>query len=222
MASIYTCEQLKRRIENHSHFYSCFKGDVYQNFNSNKDLLRNYKNSYDSMINLKNKIINSNYENKNKTQQLSNMEQTSKLNYENIKSKYQKEEELTKIKNESEIEEIIRQNEIKKNKTQNNIASLDTEIENLKVEIQKLEEQNDIDIDCKKKTILNKIKNDYKLKLVKFQNEKEKEKERTIALYEIKKKNFEIQKELEINKMKNLSLIIQELIAIFKANSLNN
>ena len=55
MTSIYTCEQLKRRIENHSHFYSCFNGDVKQNFNSNKDLLRQYKNSYDSMIDLKNK-----------------------------------------------------------------------------------------------------------------------------------------------------------------------
>ena len=43
-----------------------------------------------------------------------------------------------------------------------------------------------------------------------------------MALYEIKKKNFEVQKELEINKMKNLSLIIQEIITIFKTASLNN
>lgn len=222
MTSIYTCEQLQRRIENHSHYYSCFKGDVQQSFNSYKDLLSNYKYSYERMTDLKNRIINSNYEYKNKTQKLSNIEQTSKLNYENEKTKYQKEEELTKLKNESEIEEIIKQNELKKIQTQNNITLLNTEIDNLKIEINKLKEQNDIDIDYKKKTILNKIKNDYKLKLVKFQNEKEKEKERAIALFEIKKKNYEIQKELEINKMKNLSLIIQELIAIFKTNSLNN
>ena len=31
-----------------------------------------------------------------------------------------------------------------------------------------------------------------------------------------------MQKELEINKMKNLSLIIQELITIFKTSSINN
>lgn len=222
MTSIYTCEQIKKRIENHSHYYSCFNGDVHQNFNTNKNLLSNYKNSYDRMIDLKNRIINSNYEYKNNSQQLNNIEQTSKLNYENMKSKYQKEEELTKLQNESEIEEIIKQNELKKIQTQNNITLLNTEIENLKIEINKLKEQNDIDIDYKKKTILNKIKNDYKLKLVKFKNEKEKEKERAIASYEIKKKNFEIQKELEINKMKNLSLIIQELIAIFKTNALNN
>ena len=83
--------------------------------------------------------------------------------------------------------------------------------------IDNLKEQDNMDIDCKKKTILNKIKNDYK-----YQNEKEKEKARAMALYEIKKKNFEVQKELEINKMKNLSLIIQEIITIFKTNSLNN
>ena len=45
---------------------------------------------------------------------------------------------------------------------------------------------------------------------------------KVLALNEVKKKNFEVQKELEINDMKNKSLLIQELIAIFKTTLINN
>ena len=66
------------------------------------------------------------------------------------------------------------------------------------------------------------LKNYYKLKLVKYQNEKDKENMKALAIIEVKKKNFEVQKELEINDMKNKSLLIQELIAIFKTTLINN
>jgi hypothetical protein len=57
---------------------------------------------------------------------------------------------------------------------------------------------------------------------VKYQNEKDKENMKALAIIEVKKKNFEVQKELEINDMKNKSLLIQELIAIFKTTLINN
>jgi hypothetical protein len=57
---------------------------------------------------------------------------------------------------------------------------------------------------------------------VNYQNEKGKENMKALALIEVKKKNFEVQKELEINDMKNKSLLIQELIAIFKTTLINN
>ena len=57
---------------------------------------------------------------------------------------------------------------------------------------------------------------------MKYQNEKDKENMKALALIEVKKKNFEVQKELEINDMKNKSLLIQELIAIFKTTLINN
>ena len=204
MSNIYNCEQIKRRIENHSHYGKCFNGDIYKEFSSKRELLNNYKKSYDEMISLTNDIININYKSKNREKESNNIEETSKIKYENSKKKYEEEQKLLILNNENKIQEIIHQNELKK------------------IEIEKLQSQNDIDIDYKKKLIINKIKNDYKLKLVKYKNEKEKEKTREIALYEIKKKNFEMQKELEINKMKNLSLIIQELITIFKTSSINN
>ena len=69
---------------------------------------------------------------------------------------------------------------------------------------------------------MNEIKNYFKLKLVKYQNERLKEIEKAKAQNAIKKKNFEVQKELEINEMKNISLLIQELLAIFKTNNIIN
>ena len=57
---------------------------------------------------------------------------------------------------------------------------------------------------------------------MKYQNEKDKENMKALAIIEVKKKNFEVQKELEINDMKNKSLLIQELIAIFKTTLINN
>jgi hypothetical protein len=87
---------------------------------------------------------------------------------------------------------------------------------------EKYKEQNENEIDYQKKNKLNKIKNYYKLKLVKYQNEKDKENMKALAIIEVKKKNFEVQKELEINDMKNKSLLIQELIAIFKTTLINN
>ena len=57
---------------------------------------------------------------------------------------------------------------------------------------------------------------------MKYQNEKDKKNMKALAIKKKKKKNFEVQKELEINDMKNKSLLIQELIAIFKTTLINN
>jgi len=222
MSHIYNCEQIKKRIEDHSHYGRCFNGEVYHQFCSGREKLSEFRKSYDKLIDKKERLISLNYEYKNKRTEYNNYQNTSNIKYNNTKKNYDEKEKLLALENENKIQELIKQNELKKIKADNNLNSLNEEIENLKVMIDNLKEQDNMDIDCKKKTILNKIKNDYKLKLVKYQNEKEKEKARAMALYEIKKKNFEVQKELEINKMKNISLIIQEIITIFKTNSLNN
>ena len=222
MSHIYSCEQIQKRIENHSHYGRCFYGESYRQFSSGRDKLYEYRKSYESMLNKKERLIGLNYEYKNKRSEFDNLQKTLKIKYDNTKKNMEEKEKILNLNNENKIQELIKQNELKKIQAENNLNSLNKEIENLKVLIDNLKEQDDADIDCKKKIILNKIKNDYKLKLVKYQNEKEKEKTRAMALYEIKKKNFEVQKELEINKMKNLSLIIQEIITIFKTASLNN
>ena len=85
MSNIYNCEQIKRRIENHSHYGKCFNGDIYKEFSSKRELLNNYKKSYDEMISLTNDIININYKSKNREKESNNIEETSKIKYENSK-----------------------------------------------------------------------------------------------------------------------------------------
>ena len=222
MSHIYHSLELQKRIEKHSHYINCLRGEDYTKFCTKREQLGKYQNIYEQMKNSKEDLINLNYEYKNKIQQYNNLEHASNIKYENDRKSFEEEERLLALNNQNKIQEIIKQNELNKIQINNKINSLNEEINNIKVLIDNLKTQNDMDIDYKKKTILNKIKNDYKLKLVKYQNEKEKEKTRAMALYEIKKKNFEVQKEVEINKMKNISLVVQEIIAILKTTSLNN
>lgn len=222
MSHIYHSLELQKRIEKHSHYINCLRGEDYTKFCTKREQLEKYQNIYEQMKNSKEDLINLNYEYKNKIQQYNNLEHASNIKYENDRKSFEEEERLLALNNQNKIQEIIKQNELNKIQINNKINSLNEEINNIKVLIDNLKTQNDMDIDYKKKTILNKIKNDYKLKLVKYQNEKEKEKTRAMALYEVKKKNFEVQKEVEINKMKNISLVVQEIIAILKTTSLNN
>lgn len=222
MSHIYHSLELQKRIEKHSHYINCLRGEDYTKFCTKREQLGKYQNIYEQMKNSKEDLINLNYEYKNKIQQYNNLEHASNIKYENDRKSFEEEERLLALNNQNKIQEIIKQNELNKIQINNKINSLNEEINNIKVLIDNLKTQNDMDIDYKKKTILNKIKNDYKLKLVKYQNEKEKEKTRAMALYEVKKKNFEVQKEVEINKMKNISLVVQEIIAILKTTSLNN
>ena len=76
-------------------------------------------------------------------------------------------------------------------------------------------------VDYKKKYILNEITNEYKIKLIKYQNEKEREKEKKIAEKEIREEEFKAKKEYEKNDMKNKAAMAQKLIVIFK-NLLSN
>jgi hypothetical protein len=150
------------------------------------------------------------------------MEMISKEQNKVAKKKYEDDIRILALNIGNKIEQINQQNELKRLEFGEKIELLDAEINNLKIKIEKLKEQSENDIDLQKKKKLNEIKNYFKFKLVKYQNEKLKEIEKAKAFNEIKKKNFEVQKELEINDMKNKSLLIQELIAIFKTNDIIN
>ena len=222
MSNIYTCESIKRRIENHSHYGPCFNGDVYTNFSSKREDLRKCRECYDEVVNTERELIDDNYKNKNLEQKIENLKATAKKEFENTIKKYDDEEKIKSIEYENKIENIIKTNEINKTKNENELNLLDIDISNLKIEIEQLKEKYEKEIDYIKKNKLNKIKNEYKLKLIKYQNEKEKEKEKREADMEIKKKEFELKKEFEINDMKNKSLVAQQLMVIFKTTLLNN
>ena len=222
MANIDFCEQIKRRIENNSNFGEYFKNDAYSTFYEESSNLTRCRDCYDSIINIKKDIVDINLDNRIHEKVIHEMKILSQQQYIATKKKYEDDIKIMTLNNENNIEEINQQNELKILELEKKQELLDEEIKNLKIQIEKIKEPNENEIDCQKKNKLNKIKNYYKLKLVKYQNEKEKENMRTLALIEVKKKNFEVQKELEINDMKNKSLLIQELIAIFKTTLINN
>jgi len=222
MANIDLCEQIKRRIENNSNFQEYFNGDAYSTFYEESSNLTRCRNCYDNLINVKTDMVDINLDNRINEKVIHEMEILSKQQYIATKKKYEDDIKIKILNNENKIEEKNQQNELKILELEKKQNLLDEEIKNLKAQIKKIKEQNENEIDYQKKNKLNKIKNYYKLKLVKYQNEKDKENMKVLALNEVKKKNFEVQKELEINDMKNKSLLIQELIAIFKTTLINN
>ena len=222
MANIDFCEQIKRRIENNSNFEEYFKNDLYSIFYEESANLTRCRNCYDSIINIKNNMVDINIDNKINEKVIHEMEILSKQQCITTKKKYEDDIKILILNKENKIEEKNKENELKRLEFEKNKELLEEEINNLKIQIEKIKEQNENEIDHQKKKKLNKIKNYYKLKLVKYQNEKEKENMKALALFEIKKKNYEIQKELEINDMKNTSLLTQELITILKTTLLIN
>ena len=203
-------------------FGEYYHKDLYLSVNNEKDDLIRCKQCYDDMIEVKEELININIDNKIYAKVIPEMEMISKEQNKVAKKKYEDDIRILALNIGNKIEQINQQNELKRLEFGEKIELLDVEISNLKIKIEKLKEQSENDIDLQKKKKLNEIKNYFKFKLVKYQNEKLKEIEKAKAFNEIKKKNFEVQKELEINDMKNKSLLIQELIAIFKTNDIIN
>jgi len=203
-------------------FGEYYHKDLYLSVNNEKDDLIRCKQCYDDMIEVKEELININIDNKIYAKVIPEMEMISKEQNKVAKKKYEDDIRILALNIGNRIEQINQQNELKRLEFGEKIELLDAEINNLKIKIEKLKEQSENDIDLQKKKKLNEIKNYFKFKLVKYQNEKLKEIEKAKAFNEIKKKNFEVQKELEINDMKNKSLLIQELIAIFKTNDIIN
>lgn len=221
MANIELCEQIKRRMENNPNFGQYYN-ELYSTFDEESSKLTRCRNCYDDIMYIKNDIVDISIDNKINKKVIHEMEILSEGQYLTTKKKYEDDLKILTLNNENKIEKKKQQNELKRLELEKKQKLLDEEINDLKIQIEKLKEQNANEIDYQKKNKLNKIRNYYKFKLVKYQNEKEKEKMKASALFEIKKKNFEVQKELEINDMKNKSLLIQELIAIFKTTLLNN
>lgn len=203
-------------------FGEYYHKDLYSSVNNEKEDLMRCKQCYDDMIEVKEELININIDNKIYAKVIPEMEMISKEQNKVAKKKYEDDIRILALNIGNKIEQINQQNELKRLEFGEKIELLDAEINNLKIKIEKLKEQSENDIDLQKKKKLNEIKNYFKFKLVKYQNEKLKEIERAKAFNEIKKKNFEVQKELEINDMKNISILIQELIAIFKTNDIIN
>ena len=223
MSYFYEAEQIKNRIENHLHYFSCFySSDEYFSFDSNRHNLNRIKNCFDGLDTTENKIINQNNIKNNKERELDNLIQTTNEKFENEKKRLDNEEEIHRRENERNLEQIKNEYESNQLKKNNELKNIQQDILNLKEEITKLNEKFNLELDLKKKEVINKISNNYQIKLLQYENEKKLEKQKIEKEAIIEKTQFEANKEIEFNELKNKAELTQKIIMMFKKLSLNS
>lgn len=218
--SIYEAEALNEEIRNNTHYQKCFyESEYYDSFQEQNTILQRIRNCHDDMINYHYTLIELKYYN-----QLKEKELEKESNLLDLKLGYIKEEYEYRLKLEKEQGDAINNNKKKFEiiQLENNceLEKLNQEISNLKKEIAELDSQKQEEIALMKKKILLELNNEYKIKLLKYRNMKELEKEREEKNFEIKKKVFEAEKEIKFNEMKNKAELVQKIIAICKNISL--
>lgn len=97
---------------------------------------------------------------------------------------------------------------------------MDKEITNLKNEFKLKNEKYNNELELKKKEYLIQIENEYKIKEIQYTNNKKlefQEKEKNDAIKEMK---FDAQNEIELNALKNKVNFVKKVISIYKNISL--
>ena len=222
MSNIYEATSLQNKIQNNSHFDTCFKNSYYYSFCNKKNELNRIKQCYDNNIEYEKLIIEENYKKKSKENELNNNRDLNKKELEYKKIQYSNEEEVKKQYYENLINNLKKELENDKLKIECELNQINEDISNLKKEIDELNKKNKEEIELKKNEKLFELKNMYKIKLIKYKNMKELEKKRKEKDLFIKQKEFEAQKEIEFNEMKNKSELVEKIITMFKNISINS
>jgi hypothetical protein len=98
---------------------------------------------------------------------------------------------------------------------------LEAEIENIKKIIEELRKKDVEEEYWEREEILNKLKNEYELKLQRFKEEKEYEKiEKETKIKEMKKK-IDLEKKKEFTELEKSSKLVDKLIYIIQINNFN-
>ena len=222
MCNIYEAEELQEKIESHPHFGACFNGSDYDDFNYMRNELGKCKSCFEGLNSIEKEIIEENNMYQNKKNELNNIKEVNQKEYENLKNKYNNEEEINRKNYERQLKNIINQYENHKLKRENELIQLEEDIFNLNEEIELLKEKLDSEIELKKKEIINKLYNENKIKLLEYKNKKELEKQKIESELLILKKEFEANKEIELNELKKKAELVMKIIYISKNMSLYN
>ena len=222
MSNIYEATSLQNKIQNNSHFTTCFKNNYYYSFCNKKNELNRIKQCYDNNIEYEKLIIEENYKKKSKENELNNNRDLNRKEIEYKKKQYSNEEEVKKKYYENLINNLKKKLENDKLKLECELNQINGDIFNLKKEIDELNIKNKEEIELKKNEKLYELKNIYEIKLIKYKNMKELEKKRKEKDLFIKQKEFEAQKEIEFNEMKNKSELVEKIIIMFKNISINS
>ena len=221
MSLIYEAESLKGRIESHYHFSKCLNGYERDTFNSKANDLNKCVNCHKELKSTEIQIINAYNEKNNLEKEKNNLKINAEKEIENTKKKIEYDIIIKEKENENTLNDqrnIYNNNQIKK---KNELIQLDLDIENLKKEIKEIEEKKNNEFNLKKKEELYKLSNEYKIKLIKYENQKRLEKQEKENLIEIKKKKFEADKEIKLSELKQKANLVQKIISIYKNISLS-
>ena len=216
MSYIQENENIQNRIISHSHFNSCLFGDDYQMFYQTFEKLNKINNCYENVIILEKELIDECNNKLNKENELNNIIELTKEIYNNERRNLDNKIEINQKKNECNINIFENEFIINELRQENEINQLDQDIFNLKEEIQELKEKFNSEIDIKKKEIINKLSNKYKIKLLQYLYQKEIEKQMKENEMLIKKHEFETKKEIELNELKNKAELVKRIIAYTK------
>ena len=215
MTDINATEEIISQIENHEHYCSCLNGYDYNKFKDDFSKIRRIRDCYNGFGEEEINLINALKNEKTKNSELENKKQIAQNKINNLKDSLNKELEEIKLENEIKLKEIKNNYEFIKldKKCENEL--IDEDIENLNNIIETLKNKYNQIVYFKKKEELNKIRNEYKLKLIHYKIEKE---------YGIllAKKKLEAEKEIEFNDLKNKSELVQKIISMVKSICLNN
>ena len=220
MALINEAELLMKRIENHAHFTQCLMKTEYNDYKLKKDNLYECKNCYERMKNTESDIIKIYYDKNTSEKELNNLKITNEKELENLNNKFFSLENINVNEKEKILNDYINNYNYYELKNNNELKQLDKDISNLKKEINDAKERLDNELDLKKKEELFKLSNDYKIKLLQYENKKKLEKQEKEKELFIQKKKFEADKEVELNELKNKSELVKKIISIYKNISL--
>ena len=219
--SISEAESIRNKIKENNHYSICFNGYDLKNFENQNDKLIRIRNCYDNISSYENLIIDTFYQNKNKEKDLSNQDELLEEDLKVIKKENECNLRVEEKKRKNEINDLKKKFENSKLKNENDIKIKNEEIFNLEKENKELNRKIDEEIELLKYIKLLELKNEYKLNLIKYQNMKELEKAEYYKNEEIRKKQFEAEKEIKFNEMKNKAALVQKIITMCKNIDLN-
>ena len=217
----FSAQCLRSSIKNHSHYGPCLNGSRYDYFCKKSNELDEYIDIDSKGYKLKEEIIKENNVLKIKEKEASFSRELVDKKYVKIKEELDLEEKYENKYYEKKLQNLEEQKKNEKNSALNKIKELDADIKNLKEIIEKIRKKNIEEEDWKKEEILNKLKNEYELKLDIYKYEKEYQKaEKEEKIKEMKKK-IEMDKIIEFKELKANSEFVDKLIYCIKFNNFN-
>ena len=197
-------------------YYNDYDDDnIYSLTESNKNLI-NYRNSYISGMD-KEKRDKDNYLTfRNKLEELNNTKKEAILELYNMHKNYQNQKKIQTINFISDLDNILKKKKNEELKKENYLKQLELEINHEKEKNKKLMEAKHIRKKAKQNEMIKKMEKESNIKLLNYKKAKEIEKEEKLKQYELEKKNFENEGEIEINNLKIKSEIADKLFVLFK------